>query len=97
MPQAGSAEPDQIAGLFAAIDKILGRVNSPVNNAAMPAKRSKLESFGFARAVHVRGYYDQPNHYSQQAVRRTSYRHSGRGGAVIDMSSASVRPGRPDE
>ena len=60
MPQAGKAEPDQGAGLLAAIDKILGRVNSPVNNAAMPAKRSKLESFGFARAVHVRGYHDQP-------------------------------------
>ena len=34
---------------------------------------------------------------AQQAVKRMSYRHNGRGGAVINISSASARLGSPNE
>jgi NAD(P)-dependent dehydrogenase (short-subunit alcohol dehydrogenase family) len=96
--RADSADPEQVAQLFAAIDRTFGRIDVLVNNAAIIAKQSRLEDLGFERmqrifAVNAIG----PILCAQQAVRRMSYRHSGRGGVVINISSASARLGSPNE
>jgi len=96
--RADSADPEQVAALFAAIDQAFGRIDVLVNNAALLAPQSRLEDLDFARmqrifAVNAIG----PILCAQQAVRRMAYRHNGRGGSVINVSSASARLGSPNE
>jgi len=96
--RADSAEPDQVSRLFAAIDREFGRIDVLVNNAAVLAQQSRLEDLGFERmrrifAVNSIG----PILCAQQAVKRMSYRHNGRGGVVINVSSAAARLGSPNE
>jgi NAD(P)-dependent dehydrogenase (short-subunit alcohol dehydrogenase family) len=96
--RADSADPEQVAALFAAIDQEFGRIDVLVNNAALLAPQSRLEDLDFARmqrifAVNAIG----PILCAQQAVRRMAYRHNGRGGSVINVSSASARLGSPNE
>ncbi|WP_246797887.1 SDR family oxidoreductase [Burkholderia perseverans] len=96
--RADSADPEQVAGLFTAIDREFGRIDVLVNNAAIIARQSRLEDLGFERmqrvfAVNAIG----PMLCAQQAVKRMAYRYNGRGGAVINVSSASARLGSPNE
>lgn len=96
--RADSADPDQVAQLFAAIDREFGRIDVLVNNAAVLAQQSRLEDLGFERmqrifAVNAIG----PILCAQQAAKRMSYRHNGRGGSVVNISSASARLGSPGE
>ena len=96
--RADSADPEQVAQLFDAIDRHFGRIDVLVNNAAIIARQSRLEGLDFERmqrifAVNAIG----PMLCAQQAVRRMSQRHGGRGGVVINVSSASARLGSPNE
>ncbi|MET0724442.1 MAG: SDR family oxidoreductase [Tardiphaga sp.] len=96
--RADSADPDDVAQLFTAIDDAFGRIDVLVNNASVLAQQSRLEDLGFARmqrlfAVNAIG----PILCAQQATKRMSYRHGGRGGSVINVSSASARLGSPGE
>ncbi|MCO4858581.1 glucose 1-dehydrogenase [Herbaspirillum sp. WGmk3] len=96
--QADSADPDQVAQLFATIDARFGRIDVLVNNAATLERQSRMEDLSFARmqrifAVNAIG----PMLCAQQAVRRMAYRHQGKGGVVINVSSASARLGSPNE
>jgi NAD(P)-dependent dehydrogenase (short-subunit alcohol dehydrogenase family) len=96
--RADSADPEQVARLFAAIDREFGRIDVLVNNAAVLARQSRLEDLGFERmqrifAVNAIG----PILCAQQAAKRMSHRHNGRGGSVINISSASARLGSPNE
>ncbi|HEY0331117.1 MAG TPA: SDR family oxidoreductase [Rhodopseudomonas sp.] len=96
--RADNADPEQVAALFAAIDRNFGRIDVLVNNAAIIAPQSRLEELGFERmqrmfAVNAIG----PMLCAQHAAKRMSYRHNGRGGVVINVSSASARLGSPNE
>ena len=96
--RADSTDPEQVARLFAAIDRNFGRIDVLVNNAAVLAPRSRLEDLEVERmrrifAVNSIG----PIMCAQQAAKRMSYRHRGQGGAVINISSASARLGSPNE
>jgi NAD(P)-dependent dehydrogenase (short-subunit alcohol dehydrogenase family) len=96
--QADSADPAQVTRLFETIDGAFGRIDVLVNNAAILERQSRLEDLGFERmqrifAVNAIG----PILCAQQAVRRMSFRHGGRGGAVVNISSASARLGSPNE
>ncbi|WP_127077979.1 glucose 1-dehydrogenase [Rhodomicrobium lacus] len=96
--RADSADPDQIAQLFSTIDREFGRIDVLVNNAGIIAQQSRLENLSFARmqrifAVNAIG----PMLCAQQAARRMSTRNNGRGGVVINISSASARLGSPNE
>jgi NAD(P)-dependent dehydrogenase (short-subunit alcohol dehydrogenase family) len=82
--RADSAEPEQVAQLFAAIDREFGRIDVLVNNASVLAQQSRLEDLGFERmqrifAVNTLG----PILCAQQAVKR--------------ISSAAARLGSPNE
>jgi len=96
--RADSADPEQINQLFSTIDREFGRIDVLVNNAGIIAQQSPLENISFERmqrifAVNAIG----PMLCAQQAARRMSTRHNGRGGAVINISSASARLGSPKE
>lgn len=96
--KADSADPDQVANLFSAIDSSFGRIDVLVNNAAIIAQQSRIEALDFERirrifAVNAIG----PILCAQQAVRRMSHRHNGQGGVIINVSSASARLGSPNE
>lgn len=96
--RADSAEPEQVVRLFAAIDQEFGRLDVLVNNAAIIARQSRVEDLTFERmqrifAVNAIG----PMLCSQQAARRMSQRHNGRGGAIINVSSGAARLGSPNE
>ena len=92
--RADSADPEQVAELFSAVDRSFGRIDVLVNNAGVLAKQSRMEDLSFERmqrifAVNALG----PILCAQQAVKRMAYRHGGTGGAVINVSSASARLG----
>ncbi|ASU40925.1 NAD(P)-dependent oxidoreductase [Herbaspirillum sp. meg3] len=96
--RADSADPEQVAQLFAAIDREFGRIDVLVNNAAVLGLQSRVEYLDVERvrrifAVNAIG----PILCAQQAAKRMSYRHNGRGGSVINISSASARLGSPNE
>lgn len=96
--RADSAEPEQVVRLFAAIDQEFGRLDVLVNNAAIIARQSRVEDLTFERmqrifAVNAIG----PMLCAQQAARRMSQRHNGRGGAIINVSSGAARLGSPNE
>lgn len=96
--RADSADPQQITHLFAAIDQAFGRLDVLVNNAAIIARQSRVEDLTFERmqrifAVNAIG----PMLCAQQAARRMSQRHKGRGGAIINVSSGAARLGSPNE
>jgi NAD(P)-dependent dehydrogenase (short-subunit alcohol dehydrogenase family) len=96
--RADSADPKQVAQLFAAIDREFGRIDVLVNNAAVLAQQSRLEDLQFERMRHIFAVNAiGPILCAQQAVKRMAYRHNGQGGSVINISSAAARLGSPNE
>lgn len=96
--RADSADPEQVARLFAAVDETFGRLDVLVNNAGIIARQSRLEDLDIERirrifAVNAIG----PILCAQQAVKRMSQRHGGAGGVVVNVSSAAARLGSPNE
>lgn len=96
--RADSADPEQVAHLFRAIDETFGGIDVLVNNAAIIALQSRFEDLDVARmqrifAINAIG----PMLCAQQAVKRMSFRHSGNGGSVINVSSGAARLGSPNE
>jgi len=96
--RADSADPAQVAQLFTAIDQTFGRIDVLVNNAAILMQQSRLEDLPFDRmqrifAVNAIG----PILCAQQAIKRMSHRYNGRGGSIINISSAAARLGSPNE
>jgi NAD(P)-dependent dehydrogenase (short-subunit alcohol dehydrogenase family) len=89
--RADSADPEQVAQLFAAIDRNFGRIDVLVNNAVIIAPHSRLEDLEFERMRHIFAVNAiGPILCAQQAVKRMLFRYNGHGGAVISVSSASA-------
>jgi NAD(P)-dependent dehydrogenase (short-subunit alcohol dehydrogenase family) len=96
--RADSADPEQVLQLFAAIDRAFGRIDVLVNNAGVLALQSRLEDLAFERMQRIFAVNSiGPILCAQQALKRMSYRYNGRGGVVINVSSASARLGSPGE
>ncbi len=96
--RADSADPGQVEQLFTAIDETFGRIDVLVNNAAVLELQSRMEDLSFERmqrvfAVNAIG----PILCAQQASKRMSRRHGGRGGSIVNISSAAARLGSPNE
>ncbi len=85
--------PDDVEHIFRAADR-MGRLAALVNNAGMIAPALRLEDMPFARisqlmAVNVTGTLL----CSAAAVRRMSSRHGGKGGGIVNLSSAAAKLG----
>ncbi|MGE8658953.1 MAG: SDR family oxidoreductase [Achromobacter sp.] len=96
--RADSADPQQVADLFGALDREFGRLDVLVNNAAIIARQSRLEDLTYERMQRIFAVNSiGPMLCAQQAARRMSQRHNGRGGAIINVSSGAARLGSPNE
>jgi NAD(P)-dependent dehydrogenase (short-subunit alcohol dehydrogenase family) len=91
-----ASEADVLA-LFAAADA-LGPVSVLVNNAGIAAPKARVDEVSVERverlvAVNAVGAFMS----AREAVRRMSTAHGGRGGAIVNVSSAAARLGSPGE
>jgi NAD(P)-dependent dehydrogenase (short-subunit alcohol dehydrogenase family) len=92
-----SIEADVIR-LFETCDAELGGVTALVNNAGILERQMRVESMDAARlqrvfATNVTGAFL----CAREAVKRMSTKHGGRGGAIVNVSSAASRIGGAEE
>ncbi|HSH91601.1 MAG TPA: SDR family oxidoreductase [Ramlibacter sp.] len=94
--QADVAQEDQVQAMFEAVDRKLGPLTALVNNAGVVDVAARLDEMSFAR---LRRMFDINVIGSllcaREAVRRMSTRHGGKGGAIVNVSSAASRLGSP--
>ncbi len=88
----------EVVAMFETIDRELGALHALVNNAGILEKQSRLEDMDAARwqrvlATNVTGAFV----CAREAVRRMSLKnvnkYGGRGGAIVNVSSAAARLG----
>ncbi len=96
--QADVADATQVAALFARVDRELPPLAGLVNNAGvvdLPARVDEMDAARLQRmfAINVFGSF----HCAREAVRRMSTKHGGRGGAIVNLSSAAARLGSPGQ
>ncbi len=96
--QADVAQEDQVLAMFARIDAELGRLTALVNNAGVVDVTARIDEMSMARwkrmfDINVMGTLV----CSREAIRRMSTRHGGRGGAIVNLSSAAARLGAPGQ
>lgn len=96
--QADVAEPEQVTALFERVDRALPPLQGLVNNAGVVDQAARVDQMDAARlqrmfAVNVFGSF----HCAREAVRRLSTRYGGRGGAIVNLSSAAARLGAPGQ
>lgn len=92
-----SLESD-VKNLFKVVDAQLGTVTALVNNAGILERQIRVEDIDAARlsrifATNVIGSFL----CAREAVRRMSFKHGGRGGAIVNVSSAASRLGSAGE
>jgi NAD(P)-dependent dehydrogenase (short-subunit alcohol dehydrogenase family) len=96
--QADVADAAQVAAMFERIDRELPRLAGLVNNAGVVDRPARVDEMDAARlqrmfAINVFGSF----HCAREAVRRLSTQHGGRGGAIVNLSSAAARLGAPGQ
>lgn len=92
--QADVAHEDQVLRLFEQVDAKLGRLTALVNNAGIVDRAQRLDEMSLDRLkrmfdVNLLGSFL----CAREAVRRMSTRHGGKGGAIVNVSSAASRLG----
>lgn len=95
---ADSADEGAVISLFAETDRQLGAVSALVNNAGIVGGSGRVEGMTAEEvsrvlAVNVVGCFTA----AREAIKRMSTRHGGRGGAIVNISSAAARLGSPGE
>lgn len=96
--KADIADELQVMAMFAEIDNAFGPVTALVNNAGILFQQSTIEELTAERinrvlATNVTGYFL----CCREAVKRMAFRHGGKGGAIVNVSSAAARLGAPGE
>jgi NAD(P)-dependent dehydrogenase (short-subunit alcohol dehydrogenase family) len=96
--QADVAQEDSVLALFASVDAAWGRLDALVNNAGVVDVASRVDAMSVAR---LRRMFDTNVLGSfvcaREAVLRMSTRHGGRGGSIVNVSSAASRLGSPGQ
>ena len=96
--QADVAEEDQVLAMYAAVDREFGPLSGLVNNAGvvdMPARVDEMSLQRLQRmfAINLTGSFL----CAREAVRRMSTKHGGRGGVIVNLSSAAAKLGSPGQ
>jgi NAD(P)-dependent dehydrogenase (short-subunit alcohol dehydrogenase family) len=96
--QADVADEDQVLAMFARIDTELPPLAALVNNAGVVDLPSRVDVMSVQRlqrmfAINVIGSFV----CAREAAKRMSTRHGGRGGAIVNLSSAASRLGSPGQ
>ena len=87
-----------VTNMFNQIDKVMPPLAGLVNNAGILFEKARLEVFSADRInetlrVNVTGSFL----CAREAVRRISTAYGGKGGAIVNLSSAAARIGSPNE
>jgi len=96
--QADVAVEAEVLAMFAALDREFGPLAGLVNNAGVVDVAARVDEMYEARlqrmfAINVFGSF----YCAREALRRMSTKHGGRGGAIVNMSSAAARLGGPGQ
>ncbi len=96
--QADVADSAQVDTLFERIDAELPPLGALVNNAGVIDVASRVDAMSAARlqrmfAINVFGSF----YCAREAVRRLSTANGGRGGGIVNLSSAAARLGAPGQ
>jgi NAD(P)-dependent dehydrogenase (short-subunit alcohol dehydrogenase family) len=96
--RADVADEAAVLAMFHAVDRELGPLQGLVNNAGVVDVASRIDEGSVARwqrmfNINVIGSMI----CAREAVRRMSTRHGGRGGAIVNLSSAAARIGAPGQ
>ncbi|AJA94082.1 SDR family oxidoreductase [Klebsiella variicola] len=96
--RADISDEAQVMAMFEAIDRMGEPLAALVNNAGILFTQCTVESLSAERinrvlATNVTGYFL----CCREAVKRMAHRHGGKGGAIVNVSSAASRLGAPGE
>jgi NAD(P)-dependent dehydrogenase (short-subunit alcohol dehydrogenase family) len=96
--QADIADESQVVAMFRQLHAQLGPVTALVNNAGILLQQATIEDLTAERinlvlGTNVTGYFL----CCREAVKTMAKRHGGRGGAIVNVSSAAARLGSPGE
>jgi len=96
--KADTSCEQEVVAMFEAIDKDLGRVDAVVNNAGITGGFSRVDELDAATLrrvmdVNVMGCF----FVAREAVKRMSLRYGGKGGVIVNVSSAASTTGSPGE
>lgn len=96
--QADVADEVAVRAMFNRVDAELGPLSALVNNAGVVDIAQRVDEMSLARwqrmfAINVQGTFL----CTREALRRMSTRHGGRGGAIVNLSSAAARLGSPGQ
>ena len=98
MLQADVAHEADVINVFKQVDAQMGQLDALVNNAGMLEKIMRLDQMYAARWQRVLGVNVIGSFLcAKEAVLRMSTRHGGKGGAIVNVSSAAARLGSPNE
>ncbi|TPK71708.1 SDR family oxidoreductase [Mesorhizobium sp. B2-4-15] len=87
-----------IMAMFGAVDRACGGLDAFVNNAGIVDVKARIDEMSAERLermmrINVVGSFL----CAREAVKRMSTRHGGKGGAIVNISSAAARLGSPGE
>ena len=96
--QADVADEAQVLAMFDTLDRELPPLGALVNNAGVVDVAVRVEAMSVQRlqrmfAINVFGSFV----CAREAVKRLSTKHGGRGGAIVNLSSAAARLGAPGQ
>ncbi|MBB1273716.1 MULTISPECIES: SDR family oxidoreductase [Psychromonas] len=96
--KADISDEDDVVRLFKIIDEKLGRLSVLVNNAGILLPQSRVEDLTAERintilTTNITSYFL----CCREAIKRMSTKHAGKGGAIVNVSSAAARLGGANE
>jgi len=96
--QADVSQEAEVSQLFKQVDEQLGCVTALVNNAGIIQGQMRLDEMSQERintilTTNITSYFL----CAKEAVKRMSSRYSGKGGTIVNVSSAASRTGSPNE
>lgn len=96
--RADIGSEEDVISLFENIDDKFGKLDALVNNAGIITPQSPLAEMSIARLqnifnINVVGSFI----CAREAIKRMSISHGGKGGAIVNLSSAAARIGSPNE
>ena len=96
--QGDVGHEDQILAMFAQVDAKLGRIRGLVNSAGIVDMTSRVDEMSWARVermmrINVLGSFA----CAREAIKRMRTAHGGKGGSIVNVSSAAARIGSPNQ
>ncbi|KAA0691807.1 short chain dehydrogenase [Halopseudomonas laoshanensis] len=95
---ADVSQESGVAHLFSSVDSQLGPVTALVNNAGILEQQTRVQDIDAARLQRIlTANVIGPFLCAREAIKRMSTRHDGKGGAIVNVSSAAARLGSAGE